>query len=288
MARRSLLFAPGDQPELLRKTPATGADTVIFDLEDAVTPDQKDAARATVRAVLADPSFDPDCEVCVRVNPTGSVMDADLEGLFGTDDADAVRPDSILLPKVDAPADIRTLAAELETYDRSLPILALLESAAGILAAADIAAASATDALVFGAEDFSADIGATRTDEGTEVLHAREQVVLAASAHEIDAVDTVVTEFDDPERVREEADFAVQLGYDGKIAIHPSQVDPINSAFSPSAETVEWAQAILEAKRDADADDRGVFEVDGEMIDPPVIAQAKQILERASAADRNT
>ncbi|MFU8869479.1 HpcH/HpaI aldolase/citrate lyase family protein, partial [Natronococcus sp.] len=159
------------------------------------------------------------------------------------------------------------------------------ENAAGVLAAPEIAGADPTDALVFGAEDLSADLGATRTREGTEVLYARERVVLAAAARDCEAIDTLVTDFGDEERLREDAAFSVQLGYDGKLAIHPAQVGPINEAFTPDADEVEWAERVLEAEREADEASRGVFEVDGEMIDAPLIAQAERILERASASN---
>ncbi len=284
MGRRSILFTPGDRPEMMRKSPTAGADVIVFDLEDAVAPGQKADARETVRTVLADPAFDPDCEVCVRVNATESAVAADLEALLQAVDGD-VRLDSVMLPKVDSPGDVQGLVDELARYDVSLPVFALIESAAGVLAAPEIAAVQATDALVFGAEDLSADLGATRTDEGTEVLYARERVVLAAAAHECAAIDTLVTDFGDEAQLREDTAFSVQLGYDGKLAIHPAQVAPINTAFTPSADDLEWAQKVLEAKRTADAESRGVFEVDGEMIDAPLIAQAERIRSRAVAAE---
>ncbi|RKD97739.1 HpcH/HpaI aldolase/citrate lyase family protein [Halopiger aswanensis] len=291
MARRSVLFTPGDRPEMLRKAPGSGADAIVFDLEDAVSPDRKDEAREVVRDVLTDPDFDPDCEVCVRVNASPAAFEADLEAVIGSDSdsnadaTDALRLDSVMRPKVAGPSDVRELAAELEAHDRSLPVFALLESAAGVLAAPEIAAVSATDALVFGAEDLAADIGATRTAEGTEVLYARERVVLAAAAHDCTAIDTLVTDYEDDAALREDTAFAVQLGYDGKLAIHPAQVGPINEAFTPTAAEREWAERVLEAKREADAEGRGVFEVDGEMIDAPLITQAERIRSRADAAD---
>lgn len=282
MVRRSVLFTPGDRPEMCRKAPDTGADTIIFDLEDAVAPQRKAEAREAVRSVLADPDFDPACEVCVRVNAAAPARADDLDvALNGGGDT----LDSIMLPKVGSPDDVRALVDELEEYDVALPVFALLESAGGILAAPEIAAVPETDALVFGAEDLSADIGATRTAEGTEVLYARERVVLAAAAHDCTAIDTIVSNYEDEDALRTDVDFAIQLGYDGKLAIHPAQVGPINDAFTPSAEEREWADRVLEAKREADAEGRGVFAVDGEMIDAPLIAQAERIRDRAEAAD---
>jgi citrate lyase subunit beta/citryl-CoA lyase len=287
MARRSVLFSPGDRPELMRKAPATGADVLVFDLEDAVAPGRKDEAREAVVDVLGDDDFDPDCEVCVRVNPVGeddqAVATAQADVDFLDSHLDDLRLDAFMLPKCASGDDVRSF--DYLFPRETPPVLALVESASGVLHAESIGLADATDALVFGAEDLSADVGATRTDDGTEVLYAREHVVLAAANAGVDAIDTVYTDFSDTEGLREETAFAIQLGYDGKMAIHPSQVDPVNDAFTPDAEDVEWAERVLESKREADAEGRGVFQVDGEMIDAPLIAQADRILDRADAAD---
>ena len=281
MPRRSVLFTPGDRPEMLRKAPDAGADVIVFDLEDAVAPERKPEARETVHDVLADDDFDPDCEVCLRVNPTGVAADDDLHAV-----ADAAATlDSVMLPKTASADDVRTLTRLLGEHDSDLPVLALVETAQGVLNAADVAAADGTDALVFGAEDLSADVGATRTAEGTEVLYAREHVVLAASAADVDAIDTVYTDIEDVDGLREGTAFAIELGYDGKMAIHPAQVDPINEAFTPDDERVAWAEQVLAARDEAEAEDRGVFRVDGEMIDAPLIARAERIVERAEAAE---
>lgn len=280
MARRSLLFTPGDRPEMLRKAPDAGADVIVFDLEDAVAPERKDEAREVVADVLRDPDFDPEPEVCVRVNSVGVAAAVDLDVL-----ADALAGvDAVMVPKVRRPDDVRTLARLLDERDVDADVLALIETAAGVLEAQDIAAIDATDALVFGAEDLAADLGATRTDEGTEVLYAREHVVLAASAAGIDAIDTIHADIEDMEGLRDAARFAIQLGYDGKLAIHPGQVDPINDAFTPDEDEIEWANTVLEAKEVADAEGRGVFTVDGEMIDSPLVERAKRTLERARAS----
>jgi len=281
MARRSVLFSPGDQPELLRKAPDTGADTVVFDLEDAVAPAGKTEARTAVQSVLADPDFDPDCEVCVRVNPIGAGARDDVETVLA---GESPRLDAVVLPKATSADEVTTLGRLLDERAFDVPVLALVESARGVLHAEEIADAGPTDALVFGAEDLAADVGATRTDDGVEVLHAREQVVLAAAAAGVDAIDTVYTDIEDTAGLAEETEFAAQLGYDGKLAIHPGQVAPINDAFTPAEEDVEWAKRVLDAKADADREGRGVFRVDGEMVDAPLVAQAERVLERARAA----
>lgn len=277
MVRRSVLFSPGTEESLLRKAATTEADTLVFDLEDAVSPDEKDVARATVRSVLEDPDFDPEAEVCVRVNATGIEMDADLQALTSQG---SLRLDSVMIPKADQPADVETLAELLTEHDLKVPILSLLETAQGILSAASIAGTDRVDGVVFGAEDLAADIGASRTDEGTEILHARQHVVLAAKASGVAAIDTLYTDFTDTEGLREDAAFARQMGFDGKLAIHPDQVDPINEAFTPDESEVEWAKKVVEARDQTAA---GVFEVDGEMIDAPLVRRAERILERAAA-----
>ena len=279
MARRSLLFTPGDRPDMLRNAVETGADAIVFDLEDAVVPERKREARQTIVEVLDDPAFDPEPEVCVRVNSVGVSAAVDLDGL-GTALGNV---DAVMLPKVREPDDVRTLARLLDEHDAGVGIFVLIETAAGVLHAAEIAEVEATEALVFGAEDLAADLGAIRTDEGTEVLHAREHVVLAASAAGVDAIDTIHPDIDDLEGLRESTRFAMQLGFDGKLAIHPSQVEPINEAFRPDREQIEWAERVLEAKREADAEGKGVFRLDGEMIDAPLVARAERILDRAAA-----
>lgn len=281
MPRRSVLFSPGDRPELLRKAADTDADVLVFDLEDAVAPGRKAEARSAVASVLSDPSFDPDAEVCVRLS--GIDLSADLEAICDP----ANRLDALMCSKVGGVSDVRSIDRECETRDRRLPIYALIETAAGVLAAESIAAAEATTALVFGAEDFAADVGADRTDEGTEVLYAREHVVVAAAAAGVDAIDTVYTDFEDREGLAADTEFAATLGYDGKLAIHPAQVSVINDAFTPEPERIEWARRVLQAREEAAVDDRGVFEVDGEMIDAPLIAQAERILDRAGV-DRSS
>jgi citrate lyase subunit beta/citryl-CoA lyase len=260
---------------MCRKAPSTGADTVVFDLEDAVAPARKAEARAAVSDLLADPAFDPaGVEVAVRVAADPDAATTDLDAV-----ADAPRLDAVMVPKADA-GSVRQVADALDARDLSVPILALIETATGVLDAREVATTPAVDALCFGAEDLAADLGATRTDEGTEVLYAREHVVLAARAAGVDAVDTVHTDLDDEEGLRAETRFAATLGYDGKMVVHPKQVPVVHDALAPDPEEVAWARRVLDAREDADDEGRGVFEVDGEMIDAPLIARAERILER--------
>ena len=272
MPRRSVLLSPGDDPEKLRKAPETDADVVVMDLEDAVVPTEKPAARELVRNALAD-VVPADCEVCVRVNPVGSGAADDVAVAL-----DGPAPDSVMLPKTGTAADVSRLATLLADTGLDCPVLALVESAAGVLSAPTIAAAEATGALVFGADDLAADVGATRTVGVEEVACARQRIVLAARAAGVTPIDTHYPNYTDDEGLREETASALRLGYGGKLAIHPAQATVINDAFTPSDERVAWAERILAAR---DRTDGGVFVLDGEMIDSPQIRQAERVLERA-------
>jgi citrate lyase subunit beta/citryl-CoA lyase len=272
MARRSVLFAPGDQPELLAKAQQSGADVTVFDLEDAVDPDDKPAARKHVVDVLE--GGDAACERCVRVNPVGAGARDDLSVVLGADR----QPDSLLLPKVGSPEDVHALADLLAERTASLPVVALLETAAGVLHAEAIAATAETDAVVLGAEDLAADIGATRTAGNGEISYARQHVVLAAGVAGVDAIDTLYTAYEDLAGLRAETAKARDLGFDGKLAIHPAQVPVINTAFTPGEEAVAWARRVVAASEERGD---GVFSLDGEMIDAPLVAQAETVLERA-------
>jgi citrate lyase subunit beta/citryl-CoA lyase len=274
MARRSVLFSPGDDPEKLRKASGFDADVVVFDLEDAVVPDAKPAARETVRDALAD-VVPADPEVCVRVNPVGRGAAEDVAVAL----AETV-PDSVMLPKTGDAEDVAGLAGLLADADIDCPILALVESAAGVLHAEAIAAHDATDALVFGAEDLAGDVGATRTAEGGELDHARQHVVLAARAAGISPIDTHYPNYTDEAGLRAEAERALELGYDGKLAVHPAQATTLNDVFTPTPERLAWARRLLEASEEADG---GVFVLDGEMIDAPQVRQAEWVLARAGS-----
>jgi len=280
MVRRSVLFSPGDRPEMMRKAPGTGADVVVFDLEDAVVPERKAGAREAVHDVLTG-EFDPDCEVCVRVNPQPRLAAEDLRVVLRDDP----RIDAVMLPKVESAADVMGLAGLVAGYDVDLPIFALVETARGVLRAEEIAAADPVTALAFGAEDLAADVGATRPEDGPAMRYAREHVVLAASAAGVDAIDTVYTDIEDADGLAEETAFALGLGYDGKMVVHPAQVAVVNDAFTPSEERIEWARKVLAAREEADEAGRGVFRVDDEMVDAPLIAQAERVMERGRAAD---
>ena len=288
MVRRTALFSPGDQESLLKKAPDTGADVVVFDLEDAVAPSRKSLARKTVQTALSELSEGDNDEttdrpeLCVRINPLESGGSADIEAL-----STGPQPDSLMLPKVDSPAEVEQAVTTLTEYNWQLPLFALLETAAGVLNAQSIAQVPETDALLLGAEDLSADTGLQRTDTSEEISYARQHVVLAATAAGIDAIDTLYTDFEDVDGLSVDAERAVQYGFDGKMAIHPTQVSVINDVYTPDADRIRWAQEILDAAAKAESTDSGVFAVNGEMVDAPLISQAETVLERARAASSN-
>ena len=261
---RSYLFVPGDRPERFAKACASGAHAVIVDLEDAVAPENKAAARAAVAAWLH-----PDHPVIVRINA------ADTEW-FREDCALAGRPGvaGILLPKAERLEDIAALRAAGAPM-----VLPLIETAAGYDQARTLAGGAGVQRLVFGSIDFQLDLGITGEDEA--LLAFRSGLVLASRLAGIAApVDGVSTALDDPARLAADAARARQLGFGGKLCIHPKQVQGVNAAFSPSEAEVSWAKRVLEAAGSANG---AAIAVDGKMVDRPVLLRARAILDEAGS-----
>lgn len=282
MVRRSLLYTPGDEREMLEKAVESEADTVIFDLEDAVAPGRRHEARRTVRDTL-DTLANPSPSISVRINPYDREGPDDVEVVI--DEAER-QPDSVVLPKADGPEAVKRLTDDLASADAaSVDVIPLIETAEGLIEVEQIAAVPGAVAVAYGDQDYSADIGATVTDEKTESLYARQRVVAAAAAAGVDALDTVYTDIEDPEGLRKQTERVVEFGFDGKLAIHPAQIPVINKAFTPSRDQVEWAEQVIDGKRAADEESSGVFTVNGQMIDPPLVERARKILNRAEAAE---
>jgi citrate lyase subunit beta/citryl-CoA lyase len=287
---RSLLFVPGDRaPELLDKARRSGADATIVDLEDAVAPERKDAARAGLarlagRPPATSPGASPAAALFIRINAVGSAW-------FG-DDIRAVARDlhaGVVLPKCASPDDVLSVAAawRAET-DRPLLLLPLVETAAGVLAAAAIGAADpAVIGLALGAEDLAAEVGFGRSRAGREILYARSHVVLAAAASGLWAVDTPCLDFERVEVVRRDARLAASLGFAGKFVIHPAQVAPVHDGFRPTRAEVERAARTLAMAEDMTASGRGVAAADGRLIDRPMIEAARRVLARAARDPSN-
>ncbi|KUH69743.1 citrate lyase subunit beta [Mycolicibacterium novocastrense] len=254
------LFCPADRPERFEKA-AAAADVVILDLEDGVAAKDREAARAA----LIETRLDPDRTV-VRVNPTATAdHPLDLEALEKTDYT------TVMLAKTEDPQQVRDLAPR--------NVVVLIETPLGALAVTDLARIDNTVALMWGAEDLFAVTGGTsnRYPDGSyrEVArHVRSQTLLAAKAYGRLALDSVYLDIKDLDGLRGEVDDAVAVGFDVKVAIHPSQVAVIREGYSPTPDQVQWAKAVLARA----ADERGVFAHDGVMVDMPVLRRAERIV----------
>lgn len=288
---RSLLFVPGDSERKLAKGFASEADAVIVDLEDSVSPDSKATARQVAASFIQGLALPRRQKVLVRVN--------DLSTGLTEDDLDAVvaaRPDAIMLPKSNGGLDVQQLDAMLRVHearaglpDGEIRILALAtETAQGVFAGATYAGCSARlDGLTWGAEDLSAAIGARTARDAagryTDVFRlARAVTLLAASAAQVAAIDTVFPDFRDMAGFEAECGEAERDGFTGKMAIHPDQAPVINAAFTPSPEAVRHSLAVIGAF--AEAGHPGVVALDGKMYDRPHLRLAERLVARAKAA----
>lgn len=287
--RRSRLYLPGNQPDLYIHAGLFGADCLVLDLEDSVSPGRKAEARFLAARLLSrHREFLGTSEISVRVNP--------LDSPWGVEDLETIvpmAPDALVLPKCESPEQIlawEAFVARLEEcHDLSpgsIHFYPLIETAQGVSSAARIAAASArTVALSFGAEDFRSELGLPRTPSEEELAVPRSLIVIAARSAGKTALDSVYAALDDPDGLRASAARARALGFSGKSLIHPSQIDIVNEAFSPTAEEIAWAQNVLKTMEDAAGRGRGAAALDGFMVDAPLHARALEIL--AFAGDQH-
>lgn len=276
------LFVPGSHPQRFAKARATGANAVIVDLEDAVAPTGKATARAAVTAALADGTLAGQPAVCVRING--------MRTSWWEDDLAAVALPGlsfVMVPKAEDPAELTGLAIALEELEtrRGLPrgsirLIPLIETAAGILAAPALARVPRAAALAFGALDYIQDISGRLTPERTELLFARSQVVLVARAAGIEAIDTVYPDLEDDAGLLAEATTARNLGFSGKLVIHPRQIQPVHQAFQPTAAEIAFAQEVCAAFAQAAASGEAAIRVRGKFVDPPVMRWAQAVLDR--------
>ena len=274
--RRSRLYAPGSNPRLLAGIDIHGADCVLLDLEDSVPPEEKAAARILVKHLLAAVPF-PE-EVWVRINPLESGGLDDLEEILRG------RPHGVCLPKAESAADVERLAEALSGIETEFGvpvgttwIMPIVETARGVLHCEEVAAASERVVIVaFGAEDFTRDVGARRTRES--LLFARSMIVAAATAVGVQASDTVFADLDDEAGLAAEAALARDLGFDGKGAINPRQLDAIHAAFSPTEEELAYAQRVVDAAEAAEAAGSGAVALEGKMVDKPVLERARRLI----------
>ncbi len=276
--RRSMLFLPGNNPNMLINGNCLGSDAVIFDLEDAVAPDQKDAARILVRNTLKYMDF-RGCERIVRINSIGTpYWREDLKALL------PYKPDLILLPKTESARDILTIDAYMTELGSETGVMALIETALGVENAFQIASSSKRlKALFLGAEDLTADLRCKRTKEGREIEYARHRLVVAARAAGVDVYDTPFTDVNDDEGIVTDASLAKALGFTGKASISPRHVEVINSVFSPTQRDVDYAYEVMEAIALAKEQGKGAISLHGKMIDAPIVTRAEQTIAMAEA-----
>jgi citrate lyase subunit beta/citryl-CoA lyase len=276
---RSVLFVPGNKAHMLEKARTLPADAVILDLEDGVPQSQKRAARSVTRVALEAGSYEPQTVLRINAFYTG-LAEADLRETF----TPVVQ--AVCLPKAETTAEVERLDRDIEDMERqyrvsagTVGILLMVETALGVLNAYDMARASRrVRALCLGGEDLVRDLGGVRTKDGLELTHSRAHLVLAARAAGVLAVDTIYTDLTDPDGLLAEARQARQLGYSGKFVVHPAQIDLVHQAFAPTSQQVSQARRSLEAFEAAEARGDGVIALDGQMMDAPVIARAREIL----------
>lgn len=283
--RRSLLFCPGTERRKIDKASQLNADGVIIDLEDAAALTMKTEARECTAQALRELDFGQS-ERLVRINPRSSGLMAD--DLAATGAAGSL-PDTFVLPKVESAVDVVAAADQLEPLEKAAGVsigmtrlIAIIESARGVVNLREIATAHPRlVALIFGADDLCGDIGATRSPGGDEVHYARSAVVIHAAAENMQVIDTPFMDLHDETRLIAETQEALAMGYTGKLAIHPKQVGPIIDAFTPSGEQVEAAKRLIAAHEAHQQAGRGVFALDGKMVDMPMVRAALRVLSRA-------
>lgn len=278
--RRSRLYLPGNEPKFFVNAGLHSPDGIILDLEDSVAPSEKDAAQLLVRNALRSVDF-YSAERMVRINQLPK----------GVDDLKFIVPHNvnvILVPKCESAEQIHQLEKEVEKLrkqhkvENPIYFMPIIESALGVIKAFEIASASKYNcALAIGLEDYTADIGTQRTNEGRESIFARQMLVNAAKAAGIQAIDTVFSDVADMEALRQSVIEAKSLGFEGKGCIHPRQIKVVHEAFTPTTEEIEKAKKIVLAFEDAEKKGLGVVSLGSKMIDPPVVKRAVKTIDLA-------
>ncbi len=270
---RSVLYIPGSKPRALDKARSLSVDAIIFDLEDAVAPDEKVAARATLAAALAQGGYGARLKI-VRING--------LDTEWGAEDAAAAREmgaDAVLLPKVDGPEHLEALAG----ITGDVPLWAMMETPLGMMNAAGIAAHRLCAGMVMGTNDLAKDMGTRFRADRLPLMTGLGLCVLAAKAHGVAIVDGVYNAFKDEDGLRGECEQGRDMGFDGKTLIHPAQVDIANTAFAPSAQEVELAERQIAAYEAALAEGQAVAVVDGRIVENLHVATARETLAKRDA-----
>lgn len=280
--RRSMLFMPGNNPGMLQTAVDFGADSIILDLEDAVAITEKDAARVLVREALKTNDYSS-VEVVVRINP--------LSTPFADEDVDVIarlKPDAILLPKA-VPEDAKILDEKLSKIEEeegmepgTIRVHCLVETTYGVETVYEtIKSSSRIDAVLLGGEDLAVDLAVKRTYDSQELFYARTKIVNACKATKIDAIDTPFTDTNDYQGLTADTEKVKGLGFNGKLAINPRQIDTIHEVYSPTEAEINHAQRVMYAQDEAEKEGLGVFSLDGKMVDLPVINRARHTLDVA-------
>jgi citrate lyase subunit beta/citryl-CoA lyase len=276
-----MLFIPGNNPGMLQNAALFKSDSIIFDLEDAVSLDEKDSARILVASLLRTFDFSS-IERVVRVNQMDSPWwreDIEQIALAGVD--------TILIPKADQEAMVRADALLNELTVKQgidldhIQLMALIETASGVEYANDIVTASERiTGVLFGGEDYTADLGIRRTREGGELAYARARISNLCHAETLSFIDTPFADTDDVAGLIEDCKTGLQMGATGKAAINPRQIKHIHKVFSPSEQEIAWANGIMRGWQRAKAEGKGVFSLNGKMVDAPIILRAQTILDK--------
>lgn len=281
--RRSMLYIPGNNAAMIQQGGVYGADCVLLDLEDSISPAEKDSARTLLKHAIPAVDF-YGAEVAVRVNH--------LSTPFGYDDFREIvpiQPDALRLPKIETAEEVLRVIQLIEKIEDAhnlghdkLTVEAMIETAIGVENALVIAGASPRiSAIAIGGQDLAADMGITLESSVGNLEYASQRIVMAAKAAHIDVMDTVFVDIDDEEGLRAAALHAKQIGFTGKAAINPRQIDIINEVFTPSDAEIADAIDIVTAFRQHQAAGIGVFALHGKMVDAPVVARAQRVLDLA-------
>jgi len=286
-SRRALLYMPGDSRPKIEKAISLGVDCICMDMEDGTAHNRKEKAREVIAKALQELDFGR-AEKLIRINGFGTGLEEDDLSMTLPH-----HPDGVVIPKAESLAQIEWLSEKIEAMElsqgwdlNSIRILAVVESAKGFVNLHEIATHPRLDGLIFGAEDYAASIGATRTRGGQEILYARSKIVLYAAANDLQAIDIVYVNFKDVVNLKIDAMQGAQMGFAGKQIIHPNQVAPVQEAFSPSDAEIDYAQRLLAAFEIAEAEGAGAIDFEGKMIDMPLVKSARQVIERAKAAGK--
>nr|WP_300093962.1 citrate (pro-3S)-lyase subunit beta [Sedimentibacter sp.] len=284
--RRTMMYVTGNNPANIMEAHLYGSDSIMFDLEDSVSLKEKDSARFLVYNALKTMDYG-NVETVVRING--------LDTPFGKDDLEAMvraQPDIIRLPKTETKQDIIDVDNMIGEIEKQIglevgttKIMAAVESPLGVMNAYEIATASKRlVAIAIGAEDFVTNMKTTRSPEGIELLAARSNLLMAARAAGIYALDTVYTNIKDDDGFMDEVKLIKQLGFDGKSVIHPRQIGMVHKIYTPTEKEIRNAVRVVEAIKEAESKGSGVIALDGKMIDGPVVDRAYRVLELAKAS----